>query len=218
MAKKGEVNCITCDTCGETYPATVINFRKYSKAVSGSWFHTTCRLCEDIEKEDAEWKDGKLLCHICGQYLPPESFQKHKFYAHRSHHECRCRKCKAAQNKQARQSYGNNTALTKLLQERWLAAKLRASNKKLPFNITKEYLKQLWEKQKGLCAISGIPMTYQFDSGRINTNVSIDQINPSQGYIIGSVQLVCMAVNQMKSDLSIEELYMFCEAILKNKK
>ena len=28
MAKKGEVNCITCDTCGETYPATVINFRK----------------------------------------------------------------------------------------------------------------------------------------------------------------------------------------------
>ena len=218
MAKKGEVNCITCDTCGETYPATVINFRKNSKAVNGSWFHTTCRLCEDIEKEDAEWKEGKLLCHICGQYLPPENFQKHKFYAHRNHHECRCRKCKADQNKHARQNYDNNTALIKLLQERWLAAKLRASNKQLPFNITKEYLKQLWEKQKGLCAISNIPMTYQFDSGRINTNVSIDQINPSQGYVIGNVQLVCMAVNQMKSDLSIEELYMFCEAILRNKK
>lgn len=53
--------------------------------------------------------------------------------------------------------------------------------------------------------------------GRTFTNVSIDQINPHLGYTKENIQLVCMAVNQMKSDMSIEELYMFCEAIIKTK-
>lgn len=32
-----------------------------------------------------------------------------------------------------------------------------------------------------------------------------------------NVQLVCMAVNQMKSDLTEEELFMFCNSIISNK-
>lgn len=60
-------------------------------------------------------------------------------------------------------------------------------------------------------------MTYDFDSGRVFTNVSIDQINPHLGYTKDNIQLVCMAVNQMKSDMSMDELFMFCEAILKSK-
>lgn len=61
-------------------------------------------------------------------------------------------------------------------------------------------------------------MTYALDNGRTFTNVSIDRINSNLGYKKDNIQLVCMAVNQMKSDLSIQELYMFCEAILKQKK
>jgi hypothetical protein len=49
------------------------------------------------------------------------------------------------------------------------------------------------------------------------TNISIDQINPNAGYIEDNIQLVCMAINQMKSDMSLEELYMFSEALIKNK-
>lgn len=101
---------------------------------------------------------------------------------------------------------------------RFLCARERALRNGLEFNITKQYLKDLWDKQNGLCAITNIPMTYKHCNGRTLTNVSVDQINPHKGYVIGNVQLVCMAVNQMKSDLSMEELYMFCEAIIKNKK
>jgi hypothetical protein len=60
-------------------------------------------------------------------------------------------------------------------------------------------------------------MTYTFDNGRTFTNISIDQINPNAGYVEGNIQLVCMAINQMKSDMSLEELYMFSEALIKNK-
>lgn len=89
--------------------------------------------------------------------------------------------------------------------------------KKLDFNLTKDYLKQLWDKQNGICALSGIAMTFDIDSGRTNTNVSVDRINPNLGYTKDNIQLVCMAVNQMKSDLKLEELYMFCEALLRYK-
>lgn len=60
-------------------------------------------------------------------------------------------------------------------------------------------------------------MAFALDSGRTFTNVSIDKINPNIGYIKGNIQLVCMAINQMKADMSTEELYMFAEALLKNK-
>ena len=61
-------------------------------------------------------------------------------------------------------------------------------------------------------------MTFEFNKGRVATNVSIDQINPRKGYTVENVQLVCSAVNQMKSDLDIDTLLMFCENILQNAK
>jgi hypothetical protein len=79
-------------------------------------------------------------------------------------------------------------------------------------------LHELWNKQNGICALSGIPMTYCFDSGRVPTNVSVDRIDSTLGYIRGNTQLVCMAVNQMKSDLTIEQLKYFCKSILENNK
>ena len=52
--------------------------------------------------------------------------------------------------------------------------------------------------------------------GRIFTNVSVDRIDSNKGYTKNNVQLVCMAINQMKSDMSIEELLYFCEHIVYN--
>ena len=54
--------------------------------------------------------------------------------------------------------------------------------------------------------------------GRQHFNVSIDKINPNLGYTQNNIQLVCSAVNTMKYVLTMEELYMFCEAILRNRK
>ena len=75
---------------------------------------------------------------------------------------------------------------------------------------------KLWDTQHGKCAISGIDMTYIANCGRIPTNVSVDRIDSSKGYIKGNVQLVCMAVNQMKNDLDMQTLLTFCDAIVSN--
>lgn len=68
----------------------------------------------------------------------------------------------------------------------------------------------------GKCAISNIPMTYEFCKGNVMTNISVDQINPKAGYTKDNVQLVCWAVNRMKGEMSMDELLYFVNSIHDN--
>lgn len=205
-----------CDVCGRLLDKNISNFRKYSLKTNGLNFHTTCRDCEDRIKLNTEWKDGKLLCHICGEYKEPSEFTYAgaNKYTLRQNKECRCNSCKLEQRKAAIATYDNDVKLEKVLQARWLAAKSRAIDKSIPFTITKEDLLTVWKAQNGKCAISGLDMTYELGEGRIYTNVSIDQIMPSKGYTIDNIQLVCMAVNQLKSDLDMDTILILCSAIV----
>lgn len=206
----------TCSICGKEYPAN----RKFFKRNSDETLHDECKYCnEEIkeEKRKEEWKDGMLKCHLCGEYLSVDNFGFSDHYPYRDNHDARCRKCRNIQTNNRKKHYSEETGLIKMLQMRFLAARDRSKKKNIPFNITKEYLKELWDKQEGKCAISGIKMSFEQCNGRTNTNVSIDQINHKDGYTVGNVQLVCMAVNQMKSDMLMEDLYKFCEAIIENK-
>ena len=209
-----------CDVCGRSLPKTTQYFKKYSHKTDGRNFHTTCKECEKKKEIETEWKDGKLLCHVCGRYLDPSEFHSTgingaKYYV-RGGKDKRCRECKNKQNKEARSHYNSDKALHRILQDRWFDAKYRAEQKGIPFTITKEDLQYLWNQQKGLCAISKIPMTYTLDQGRVYTNISIDQIEPSKGYTIDNIQLVCMGVNQIKSDLDMETVLFLCKSILDN--
>lgn len=210
----GKTNYKTCPVCGRSLPAN----RKFFKRHGDETLHDVCRFCEDSEKRRVEWNGDLLRCHVCGKFLPVSEFGKHQAYPYRDGHDARCRKCRTEQATETKKNYAGEYALLKILQMRFLAARDRAKKKNLPFNITKEYLKELWDKQNGKCAISGLDMTFEQCNGRTSTNVSIDQINPNEGYTKGNIQLVCMAINQMKSDLEMEEVYMFCESILKNAK
>ena len=116
--------------------------------------------------------------------------------------------------KRARKLYDINSARHYLFVQRLNGCKSRATAKNLDFDLTLDYLEALWEKQKGKCAVSGIPMTLNIDNGRNPYNVSVDQINPSGGYTIDNIQLVCMCVNQLKSDFDMEIIFNICKNIL----
>lgn len=83
----------------------------------------------------------------------------------------------------------------------------RQEYKQLQITITKEDLLTVWKAQNGKCAISGLDMTYELGEGRIYTNV-----RPSKGYTIDNIQLVCMAVNQLKSDFGYYFNSVFCNS------
>jgi len=84
------------------------------------------------------------------------------------------------------------------------------------FNISVTFLKNLWESQKGLCALTGLKMEHSINKGKLFNNISIDRINSFNGYTENNVQLVCSVVNRMKSNLSLEQFYNVCKLITNN--
>lgn len=160
--------------------------------------------------------DGSLFCYICKKYKSQDQFDDNKSKWFRNYKDCRCKECKSRQRK--KRLLANNTIKSpyELLDHRYLCLQDRAKRNGLSVDITKEYLHELWDKQKGRCAMSNIQMTYISNCGRIPTNVSVDRIDSSKGYTKDNVQLVCMAINQMKSDLDVQTLLTFCRALIKN--
>ncbi len=80
-------------------------------------------------------------------------------------------------------------------------------------NLTVEFLMSVYNAQEGLCAISGVKMTYICGQGNIDTNISIDRIDPAMGYEEDNVQLVCRRINMMKMDKDLNDLIKWCDAI-----
>ena len=208
-----------CEKCGKELPRNREYFKRSKNKETGKEeYSKICRDCEPIILIEENWKDGKLKCSICGEWLNPEEFDSSQHYKYRNYKDKRCKKCKRQQNKHVRENYDDDTKLYKILQERWLGARDRANRKNIPFTITKEDLQKLWYQQEGKCAISKIPMTFEMDNGRVFTNVSIDQRNPGQGYTKDNIQLICQAVNQLKSDWDMDTVLYICKSIIDNYK
>ena len=85
-------------------------------------------------------------------------------------------------------------------------------------NLKIENLLDLWEKQNGLCAVSGRKMTHIAGKGRLSNNISIDRIDNHKEYTLDNIQLVTCDSNRIKGILEMEELYNLCEDILNKRR
>lgn len=140
-------------------------------------------------------------CIICLRELPLE-----KFTAQRNV----CKKCKSAQ-------IADNKSSSPYAYIKGLFHSLKYSRKNFIWEIESQYVEQLWDKQEGKCALSGVFLTWQAGEGRQDFNVSIDRKDPNKGYIIGNIQLVAQRVNIMKHTLGDSEFYWWCKNITHNK-
>jgi len=80
-------------------------------------------------------------------------------------------------------------------------------------DLTYDYLKGIWDGQKGLCAYSGLPLS--LEANQFNTT-SLDRINSQIGYLKGNVQLVCAMVNHMKLHYKEDQFLSMCHTIADN--
>lgn len=161
------------------------------------------------------FKDNKLYCTGCNKYKSIEEFGNKQSAKNRN---CKNNFCKECQNTWINEYYkklNNNPekALDKIFKIRLAAAKKRADKKKLDFDIDLDYMYYLWNKQKGLCNISKLPMSFLFRNDKNKYVVSVDRIDSSKGYTKDNVQLVCNIFNKMKLDLSMTEFTTFCKII-----
>lgn len=127
-------------------------------------------------------------CKECFQTKPFTDFYKHQ--GRKDGYDDICKPCKQKKLKQ------RPTNLISYLK--------RISKKE---NIYLLDLKKIWDKQQGLCALSAFPLTF---SNQFN-------IYNAQLIRLPMPVLVCYKTKQMLEYLNLENLYLFCNAILTNK-
>lgn len=91
-------------------------------------------------------------------------------------------------------------------------AGVRSERKGWYFDLTVEYLKDIWEIQKGICPYSGLKMELPENNIQFRNSIkkaSLDRIDSSVGYIKGNVEFVCVLMNFAKNTYPKEEVLSF---------
>lgn len=91
-----------------------------------------------------------------------------------------------------------------------------AKTRNLEFNITIEYIWQLFLKQNRKCVLSKLELNFKFGKNNVAT-ASLDRIDSSKGYIEGNVQWVHKDVNIMKWDFNQNYFINICKLVANNK-
>lgn len=87
-------------------------------------------------------------------------------------------------------------------------------------DLTLEYIRELWEKQKGRCAYTNVKLFLPKLNAAHETNynhmASIDRIDNNLGYIKGNVQFVSVSVNWLKNRMDDKHLFEFFDIVNKS--
>jgi len=95
----------------------------------------------------------------------------------------------------------------------------RANHKKLPFDLTESYIKNLLEiKQNNKCSITGcfIKIKNKKEESILYETASLDRIDNKKGYTEDNVQWVMLGINYMRLDFDIDDLHKTLKLIIEN--
>lgn len=156
-------------------------------------------------------KKVEFICDYCGNIGTKRSYDYNNNIANKKKNFC-SRICGARFAGKSANSSGLNkqstgrpsTEMCIFLQK---ARRFKVTNG-IDFDITIQYLDELWRKQEGKCIYTGINLTipkpWRGPTSFIYS-ASLDRIDSSKGYIQGNVQFVSKAINYMKNTMSDED-------------
>ena len=172
------------------------------------------------------------LCNQCGTAKPLEEFTRSKksnnYKGSSSEYHTYCKSCNAERARNWRKEHPNYRGSGKLKQypkedlllisairQRLADAKTRCKKRNMHEpTVTVDDLYQLYLSQNRCCALTGEPLCVEKEHPLC---LSLDQKDPSKGYILANVQWLAWAVNRAKGDLHIEDFYDMCELVLNKK-
>jgi len=97
--------------------------------------------------------------------------------------------------------------------------KRKAKERSLEFTVTAQELWDLFNKQNGKCALSGVDITLttvinsQHNLDRAKMTASLDRIDNSKSYTIDNVQWIHKVLNHMRRQYSIDEYVKWCKLV-----
>lgn len=94
--------------------------------------------------------------------------------------------------------------------------KSNAKKRKIEFNITIEYMWELFLYQDKKCAITKLELKFDSKSNNGDGTASLDRIDSSKGYVEGNVQWVHKDINFMKRNYDQDRFIKMCKLVAQN--
>lgn len=205
-----------CSKCQQYFPMTDEFFYRRTTVKCG--FDSHCKNCQkekDLKRIRVSPfnEEGKLKCLVCGQYKDISEFSKGNVNKTRHNFSRECKDCESKRKKQQRLKL-NSSDPVQFFKSLICGCKTRCIKNNLYCDLTIEQLLNLYEEQNHKCSLSGLEMTTIRKAGKNIYNASIDRIVPGGDYTLSNIRLVCSHVNMMRSNLSDEDLLLFCKSII----
>ena len=121
-------------------------------------------------------------------------------------HATQCRECAATQT-------GNKLRKCPIDYNIWYNIVKRCNKKGMELDITPEHLYELFLKQNGKCALSGVEIHFGKTRRKENT-ASPDRIDSSKGYIKGNMRWVHKYINTMRNSLPDHLFIEWCQRVV----
>lgn len=93
-----------------------------------------------------------------------------------------------------------------------------AKQRGIEFNLSKEYLWELYLKQNKKCQLTGLEINLNYSEKNNTQTASLDRINSFLGYTESNVQWVHRKANFIKMKLTQDELVEICRKVVENAK
>jgi hypothetical protein len=167
-------------------------------------------------------KTKKVLCNNCGNKFEKAISEIKRTEKKNGNHYCSS-KCAASKNSKLNlgEWCGNgNYDRIKNIRQRdeftpFREYLRRAHRRKLIGDLTLNDLKEVWDKQKGICPYTGIKLKIKDKNSKIHVFelASLDRIDSNKLYEKGNVIFVSTPINYMKNTMTEKETIKFCKII-----
>ena len=180
--------------------------------------HNDCKDCRCKKRKLLNYdriKEGTKTCSKCEKEFDVSFFHSDK--SSTDGLQSACKDCRHIMSKKWASTYDGY--MKKLIKEAKNNINKRA--KDIKFEIKLNDILELYKKQNGICALSGIKMTH-IGYGEKKTqkrrfvnlfNISIDRIDSNKDYTKDNIQLVCAAINFMKQDYDLRDFIFLCKSV-----
>lgn len=181
----------SCKSCARRKTTTILN-------IGDKYKHWTI-LEGPIYKNNTAYYKVQCDCGETAYKLPIELLNPNKdFFCKKCGHKYGMEKIRNKNGQKGNLTLTRHTALRR-------AAEVRGYK----FEVSIEYLWNLFQEQNQICAITGDYITSIKEA-------SLDRIDSSKDYVEGNVQWVTKQANLSKHIMSMNELYEFCKKVLKH--
>lgn len=179
----------------EKYTETFLKDKKFNGL---SYFGKYCR-----DEISVAWADWKCVCGNIIRARVPDVVNGRK-------KSCSCFRYRT------KSKNPNWSGCGELSGGYWSVVIAGAKQRNLPINITIKDAWNLFKKQKGKCALSGVDLVLPSLSKDAHKTASLDRIDSTKGYVKGNVQWIHKDINWMKNRFIQSEFVEWCRKIVKH--